>query len=106
MGLGPKYLKKYRFKKLRKKDIAYGFCLKLRKKRYIYKAVVLHPWFVFTTLIARGNGFLVNGEVKIVAEVDVLEVIGKLDVMRGYYGKCGYQWLSSTCVPGLAKKHF
>ncbi|CAL9248500.1 unnamed protein product, partial [Arabidopsis halleri] len=28
------------------------------------------------------KGFLVNGEVKIVAEVDVLEVIGKFDVSK------------------------
>ncbi|CAN6826934.1 unnamed protein product [Brassica oleracea] len=31
-------------------------------------------------LNARDSGFLVNGELKIVAEVDVLEVVGELDV--------------------------
>lgn len=31
-------------------------------------------------LNARYSGFLVNGELKIVAEVDVLEVVGELDV--------------------------
>ncbi|XP_019099737.1 PREDICTED: MATH domain and coiled-coil domain-containing protein At3g58370-like [Camelina sativa] len=40
----------------------------------------------FTSMIplpnlhAKHGGFLVNGEVKIVVEIDVLEVIGKLDV--------------------------
>lgn len=36
--------------------------------------------FCLTDYQGRVKGFLVNGEVKIVAEVDVLEVIGKLDV--------------------------
>ncbi|VVB04062.1 unnamed protein product [Arabis nemorensis] len=33
-----------------------------------------------TELQAKDGGFLVNGELKIVAEIDVLEVIGELDV--------------------------
>lgn len=33
-----------------------------------------------TKLNAKDGGFLVNDELKIVAEVDVIEVIGKLDV--------------------------
>lgn len=36
--------------------------------------------FPLGKLKAKKGGFLVNGEVKIVAEVEVLEVIGKLDV--------------------------
>lgn len=31
---------------------------------------------------ASDGGFLVNGELKIVAEIEVLEVIGKLDVSQ------------------------
>lgn len=31
-------------------------------------------------LHAKDSGFLVNGDLKIVVEIDVLEVIGKLDV--------------------------
>ncbi|AEE77955.2 Meprin and TRAF (MATH) homology domain-containing protein [Arabidopsis thaliana] len=37
---------------------------------------------LLTKLNAKHGGFLVNNEVKIVAEVDVLEVIGKLDVSK------------------------
>jgi len=36
-----------------------------------------------TKLNAKKGGFLVNNEVKIVVEVDVLQVIGKLDVSEG-----------------------
>ncbi|CAA7043622.1 unnamed protein product [Microthlaspi erraticum] len=36
--------------------------------------------FPLGKLKAKKGGFLVNGEVKIVAEIEVLEVIGKLDV--------------------------
>ncbi|XP_010424500.1 PREDICTED: MATH domain and coiled-coil domain-containing protein At1g31390-like [Camelina sativa] len=33
-------------------------------------------------LLDKNSGFLVNGEVKVVAEVDILEVIGKSDVLE------------------------
>lgn len=39
----------------------------------------LHELLRRTKLHERGSGFLVNGELKITAEVNVLEVIGKLD---------------------------
>lgn len=32
---------------------------------------------------AKDSGFLVNGELKIVAEIDILEVIGDVDVSEG-----------------------
>lgn len=38
------------------------------------------PMFPLNKIHEKDSGFLVNGELKIVAEVDVLEVIGKLDV--------------------------
>lgn len=40
----------------------------------------LTSMFPLEKLHAKDGGFLVNNELKIVAEVDVLEVIGKLDV--------------------------
>lgn len=36
--------------------------------------------FPLNEINAKDSGFLVNGELKIVAEIEVLEVIGKLDV--------------------------
>lgn len=36
--------------------------------------------FPLNEICAKDSGFLVNGELKIVAEIEVLEVIGKLDV--------------------------
>jgi len=39
-----------------------------------------YQMLLLTKLIAKKGGFLVNNEVKIVVEVDVLQVIGNLDV--------------------------
>lgn len=38
--------------------------------------------FSLNELHAKDSGFLVNGELKVVAEIEVLEVIGKLDVLE------------------------
>ncbi|KAL9831225.1 putative MATH/TRAF domain-containing protein [Arabidopsis thaliana] len=40
----------------------------------------LEEMLLLSELNAKEGGFLVNNEVKIIAEVDVLQVIGKLDV--------------------------
>ncbi|KAG7558906.1 MATH/TRAF domain, partial [Arabidopsis thaliana x Arabidopsis arenosa] len=63
---------------------------------------------------SRDNGFLINGEVKIVAEVDVLEVIGEFDVPEGSIDINGFQVPPSQVesvnslfekYPGFASNH-
>jgi len=39
--------------------------------------------FPLNEIHAKDSGFLVNGELKIVAEIDILEVIGDVDVSEG-----------------------
>ncbi|CAG7898389.1 MATH domain and coiled-coil domain-containing protein At3g27040-like isoform X2 [Brassica rapa] len=61
-------------------------------------------------LNARYSGFLVNGELKIVAEVDVLEVVGELDVpvvATDFVDINGFQVLASQVesVNSLFEKH-
>ncbi|CAL9247689.1 unnamed protein product, partial [Arabidopsis halleri] len=43
---------------------------------------VFEKMLLLSILNAKDGGFLVNNEVKIVVEVDVLQVIGKLDVSK------------------------
>ena len=65
--------------------ISFVFLWSTEGKRWFDKKLPLCGYeevLLLTKLNAKHGGFLVNNEVKIVAEVDVLEVIGKLDVSK------------------------
>ncbi|AAB70028.1 hypothetical protein, partial [Arabidopsis thaliana] len=68
------------------RSISSIFSLSIETETWFDQNVVLsgnRHMISLTKLNAKKGGFLVNNEVKIVVEVDVLQVIGKLDVSEG-----------------------